>query len=200
MLLSLTLLLGLLSSQTTKPSPEEDLFLPKGTLTRGLIASVGIAHEIFDGVGDAEIVYLGGHIGRVLSNPVGPGFLRGNLALDVEVFPVVLVFQEDASYAISATLVGRHYLKTSSGVRPFLSFGAGFLWSSADLPPGTSQVNFTPQIGFGIAFAHGPRQTYVLEYRLHHISNADLVMPNPGINSSLIQFRTTFFRPRKQAR
>lgn len=171
--------------------------LSKGTVEWGLAGNAAIAHRLWGAAPDREFVSVGMRAGRILSGPRGPGFLRGRLAVNVEVYPLFLMFQESTTYAFTFTLLGRHYLETATRARPFISAGVGLLLSRQDIPPDTTRVNFTPQVGLGIALPDSHRRVYTFEYRLHHISNASLADRNPGINSSYFQFGVTFFRERR---
>jgi hypothetical protein len=67
---------------------------------------------------------------------------------------------------------------------PFLQLAGGFLITNQELPPGnTSAFNFTPQGGFGFNVFTKPGQAVKTEFIFGHISNADLGIRNPGINS-----------------
>lgn len=168
--------------------------LEKGASEWGLLAGAGVAHPIWGGLGDRQFLALGGRLGRILTNPFGAGPLKGQLGVSLEVLPSFLMFEEETSYGASFTLLFRHYVITSSRWRPFISFGAGALFSTHPIPPGTTRVNFTPQLGAGVAFAHNARTLLFWEYRLHHISNAEIADYNPGINSSYLQFGVSVFR------
>lgn len=134
-------------------------------------------------------------IERGMSGVVGPGVLRGRLTANVEILPVFVLSQESTTYAAGFNLLGRHYLEAGGAVRPFITLGIGMLVSNDEIPTGTANLNFTPQIGAGIAVSDAGGRTYTLEYRLHHLSNGGRVDPNPGINSSFVQFAVTFIRP-----
>ena len=62
------------------------------------------------------------------------------------------------------------------------------------VPEATSRVNFTPQAGLGLAMAHSERTVFTVEYRYHHVSNANTAELNPGINSSSFHFGVSIFR------
>lgn len=170
------------------------LAVRKGATEWGLLAGAGVAHAIWGGKGDRQFLTLGGRLGRILSDPIGPRPLRGQFAVSLEVLPVFLMFEEQTSYGASFTLLFRHYFAPRSRWRPFVSFGAGALFSTDPIPAGTARVNFTPQVGAGVAFAHNARTMIFCEYRVHHISNADIADYNPGINSSYFQFGMSVFR------
>lgn len=179
-------------SEPTRRDPSS--LIQKGDSELGLLAGGGIAHAIWGGRGDRQFVTLGGRLGRVLTGPVGPGLLKGNFEVSVELLPVFVMLQEETTYALSVTLLFRHYLAPGSRMKPFVSFGAGSLFSGKEIPPGTTSLNFTPQAGLGIAVFVKERLSYQLEYRIHHISNASLATPNPGVNSSYFQFGVSVFR------
>lgn len=187
------------ASGTSQAEPESTASeVPPGHLQKGdqewdLLAGVGIALDI-GGVGDREFLTLGGRIGRILTNQKGPGFLKGNAVFAVEILPVFLMFQEQTTYGASFTLLMRHYMAPNSKVKPFLSLGAGALFSTDPIPPEASRLNFTLQAGIGIMWFPKTRLAYVLECRIHHISNAELNEVNPGINSIYIQFGVSIFR------
>ena len=176
--------------------------VPEGTVSPiqkkntelGFFSGVGLAHEVFDGRADLQFLRVGGRLGRILTDPVGPGILKGNFAVSLELLPAFIVFEEKTTYAASLTLLFRHYLAPNHRLRPFMTLGAGALYAEDQVPIGTSRLNFTPQIGFGLAFPHGPRRVYSFEYRFHHISNANQADYNPGINSSYLQFGVSIFR------
>ena len=73
-------------------------------------------------------------------------------------------------------------------VVPFLDMGAGVLDTTLHMraPELNGHVQFTPQAGLGVQYFFNPQRALVLEYRYMHMSNADLVPPNLGFNSSMI--------------
>jgi len=168
--------------------------LEKGVSEWGIVAGYGWAHHIWGGRADRQLVLAGARLGKVLTGPVGPGLLRGHFEVSVELLPAVILFQEETTYAVSATLLFRHYFRTSSRLKPFISIGAGPLFSNMEVPPGTSRLNFTPQGGLGVVVFRDAAMAFLLEYRLHHISNAGTASPNPGINSSCLQVGLSLFR------
>ena len=166
--------------------------LQKGDRQWGFVAGVGIAHEIWEGVADRQFLAVGGRYGRIVTNPKGRGFLKGNMELAVEVCPVYL--QDLTTYGLSFTLLFRHYMAPRSKLKPFFSFGLGTVFSKDPIPAASSHVNFITQGGLGIMWFAKPLLAYSVEYRVHHISNSVLAEVNPGINSSYIQFGVSIFR------
>ena len=168
--------------------------IQKGSTELALLGGFGIAHEIWDGVGDIRFYAVGVRVGRVMSNPMGPGFLRGNLEVSGEFLPVFLVDQGDTGYGASATFLARHFFAPGSRWRPYVVLGLGVLGTADEVPEGQTQLNFTPQIGLGISYSSSDRFVFYFDYRIHHISNNGRKQPNPGINSSYLQFSVSILR------
>ena len=122
--------------------------------------------------------------GRVLTAPHGPGFLRGSLEYAFEVVPALLLFQEETVYGGGITpLLFQYNFATSGRVVPYIEVGGGMLFSTEQVPPGTSRFNFTPQGGLGVYWFRGPRAAALFGVRYHHISNASTAERNPGHNA-----------------
>jgi hypothetical protein len=70
----------------------------------------------------------------------------------------------------------------------FLDAGAGVQRTplSKHVPEVDGFTQFSPQGGFGIQYFIRPERALVFEWRTIHMSNADLVPPNMGFNSSMI--------------
>jgi len=166
-------------------------FLEKGASEWGLTSDLGMAHGIWGGVTDRQFISVGVRFGHVMSGPRGPGGLRGRLALNVEASPLFVMFQEPTTFGFSSVVQGRHYLDVATKLVPFISAGAGLLLTDKKTPPG-ARLNFTPQIGAGVAMEDRGGRVFTIEYRLHHISNASRADENPGINSSVFQFGISF--------
>ena len=151
----------------------------------GVVFATGIAHDVWKGVPDVGFQAVGARFGY-----------RAASGLDVgaEVYPVFLMFQDTSTFAVSTTLVARYRFETGRRVRPFVTAGAGVLYSAGEIPAGATTVNFTPQLGAGVALSGDEGVVYTFEYRLHHISNARLSENNPGFNSSSFQFAVSFER------
>jgi len=71
---------------------------------------------------------------------------------------------------------------------PFLDAGAGVQRTSLSkhVPEINGFTQFSPQGGFGLQYFIRPQRALVFEWRTLHLSNADLVPPNMGFNSSMI--------------
>lgn len=77
----------------------------------------------------------------------------------------------------------------------FVSGSAGFLAFSGEVPvPGASFFNYTFDFGGGLEFALTEHWGIVGGYKLHHLSNGDQALMNPGIDSNEWYFGTSFLR------
>lgn len=71
---------------------------------------------------------------------------------------------------------------------PFMDAGAGAQHTrlSHFVPEVNGVTQFTPQGGFGVQYFFAPQRALVIEWRTVHMSNAGLVPPNMGFNSSMV--------------
>jgi len=171
---------------------EPDVWMPKRQVDWGLAASFGRSHG--GNTPERNLGEVAVTVNRVLTNAVGPGFLRGRMAVTVELIPLFLTSESSTTYGAGFNLLGRHYLDTRGAVRPFITMGAGMIVSEDEIPTGSAKLNFTPQIGLGLRWRTSAGRILTFEYRFHHLSNAGRVKPNPGINSSVVQFGFSFTR------
>ena len=136
---------------------------------------------------------LGGRFGLILTPPVGPGFLRGQLEYAVDVVPAFVVVQRtDTAYGGGVNpFAFKWILVAHKHVAPYFEIGGGSLFTHVDVPEKTSQINFTTSGAMGLHFLR-KKYNWSAEVRFMHISNAGLSTPNPGTNT--IQVRLGFGR------
>ncbi len=78
-------------------------------------------------------------------------------------------------------------------LQPFILGNAGFLVSPRDVPSdGSSRFNYTFEFGTGIEVNLDHRHAWAVDYRIHHLSNADLGAQNPGIDSQTVRVTYSF--------
>jgi hypothetical protein len=79
---------------------------------------------------------------------------------------------------------------------PFVDAGAGVQRTSLSkyVPEVNGFTQFTPQGGFGMQYFFRPQRALVFEWRTIHMSNANLVPPNMGFNSSMITVGVRWLR------
>lgn len=91
------------------------------------------------------------------------------------------------------SLNGRYRAETGRPWAPFASLGAGPMVLDFNNRYQADGLNFILQAGGGLEWRVTPSLALLAEVRMHHISNAGLRRPNPGINDVL--FLVGFARP-----
>jgi hypothetical protein len=129
------------------------------------------------------ILSFGLRYGWVLTNSHGPGPLRGRFEYAVDAVPATLVFQQNNTFGTGIDpVVLKWDFERRGRWAPYMEIDGGLLFTTDQVPPGTSNVNFTPGAAFGVQF-FGHHWNPMLAVRYMHISNAGLSAPNPGINT-----------------
>jgi len=157
----------------------------------------GGGHSVSGGRGDTSVWNVGLRYGWILTRPHGPGFLKGRFEYAVDAVPVFMVFQpvlipvgQTGTTSDASTVYGggvnplnlKWNLASRGSVAPYLELSGGTLFTTHEVPPGTSTVNFTSSAAVGVHLL-GDSKSLSLEVRYLHISNAGLTVPNPGINT-----------------
>jgi hypothetical protein len=161
------------------PARAEDAPFRKGSRTRGLIGGWGHSWRPIFGQTTTKIAF-GAFQPRMGWFVIDRGELYGEATLFFYHAP------EPDFAAGAGALAGRYYFRTSGRWIPYALGGGGLLWTSQDVREIDRIFNF--QLFFGVGVRQnkpaGPR--WVLEFRNHHISNADTVLPNYGINAAMV--------------
>jgi hypothetical protein len=150
----------------------------------------GGGHSVPGGTADTSVWNAGFRYGWILTGPHGPGFLNGRFELAVDAVPAFAVFQRaNTAYGGGVNPVGLKWIfATRRHVAPFLELNGGTLFTTHEVPAGTSTVNFTSGAAFGLYFLK--QHAWSVDVRYMHISNAGLTVPNPGMNT--VQVRLGF--------
>jgi lipid A 3-O-deacylase len=150
----------------------------------------GGGRSVPGGTKDTSVWNAGVRYGWILTAPHGPGFLNGRFEYAVDAVPAFVVFQPSGTaYGAGVNPLGLKWIfATRSDVQPYLELNGGTLFTTHEVPAGTSTVNFTSSAAFGMHFLR--EHAWTLEVRYMHISNAGLTTPNPGINT--VQVRLGF--------
>src|SRR5467141_2547031 len=122
----------------------------------------GGGHGVKGVASDTGLWTVGGRYGWVLTDPLGPGCLRGKFEYAVDTVPIFWVFQP--------------------GGAPYADLAGVALVTNRQIPPGTSRVNCTPCGALGMHIL-GKKFNWSAEVRYMHISNAGISALNPGINT-----------------
>jgi len=199
--LALLLAAGALA-QPAAASPDRTGADPETRFARGsqewsLAVGQGTGFELFGSAGsdlvDVEFAALVPRWGMVVSDPLGDGaWYRGSLQLLTE-GAFLYAYEPKGGFAWGATLALRWNFLASERIVPFVTLGAGLVDLEFDLEHQADGINFTPQGGVGLHVRASRRTSLTAEWRLHHISNADLRQDNDGINDGLFLIGASYF-------
>jgi lipid A 3-O-deacylase len=158
----------------------------------------GGGHSASGGTSNTGVFNVGLRYGWLLTGPHGPGVLKGSFEYAVDAVPAFVVFQPDnTAYGLGLNPLGLKWNFAPRGsLMPYFELGGGTLFTSHNVPTGTSSVNFTSAAALG--FHHlGDKLTWSLDVRFMHISNAGLTAHNPGINTVQVRLGVGAFRHRR---
>jgi hypothetical protein len=153
------------------------------------------------GVGGISTWNVGLRYGWILTGLHGPGIVRGQFEYAVDVVPVFWVFERKGTaygFVLDPLALKWDFRKRRQFV-PYFEISGGPLFTSRDVPPGVSRVNFVSGAALGLYFPAG-RFHWSAELRYTHISDAGLTNPNPGINTVQVRLGFGVFRHRKERR
>ncbi|MFY9644600.1 MAG: acyloxyacyl hydrolase [Terriglobales bacterium] len=150
----------------------------------------GGGHSVPGGTKDTNEWNAGIRYGWILTDPHLPGPLKGRFELAADAIPAFVVFQPaNTAFGAGVDPVDFRWIFSTHGhVAPYLELSGGVLFTSHNVPTGTSNINFTPGAAFGFYFFGD--HAWSVDVRYLHISNAGLTVPNPGVNS--VQLRLGF--------
>jgi hypothetical protein len=122
--------------------------------------------------------------GWVITEPRGPGVLRGRFEYAVDAVPVFVLFQpSNTAYGAAINPFALIWdFDTHGRVVPYIDLGGGVLFTNTQVPAGTSRINFTTSGAVGLHFL-ARKLNWTADVRFMHISNAGLEAANPGINT-----------------
>ena len=100
----------------------------------------------------------------------------------------LLIYHEPKA-AVTGGLVGiagRYHLWNDRSWTPYLTAGAGLLWTSLDVTELDRVFNFQLIFSVGVRLIPETGPGLILEFRNHHISNAGTAGENLGINAATV--------------
>lgn len=152
-------------------------------------------HSVPGGRGQTGIWDAGLRYGWILTDSRGPAFLRGKFEYAIDAVPLYLVFQpRNTAYGLGVNpLTLKWDFERHGRVVPYAELNGGLLFTTHNVPPGTSDVNFAPAAAIGAHFL-GQKFVWTLEARYLHISDAGLSRLNPGINIFEVKIGVGSFR------
>ena len=155
-------------------------------------------HSVSGGRGNTGIWDVGFRYGWVLTDAHGPSLLRGRFEYAVDGVPLYLIFQPtNTAYGGGWNPLNLKWNFEPRGrVVPYVELSGGLLFTTHDVPPRTSSVNFTPAGAVGVHFLR-EKFVWTLEARYLHISDAGLSRLNPGINTFQVKIGLGSFKKPK---
>jgi hypothetical protein len=150
----------------------------------------GGGRSVPGGTKDTSVWNAGVRYGWILTAPHGPGLLNGRFEVAVEAVPAFVVFQPaNTAYGAGVNPLDLKWIFATRGrVAPYIELNGGTLFTTHEVPAGTSTINFTSGAAFGLHFLG--EHCWSVDVRYMHISNAGLASPNPGVNT--VQVRLGF--------
>jgi Lipid A 3-O-deacylase (PagL) len=175
----LGLLVSLLAVEGTVA--EERQAFDRKSRTRGLVGGWAHSWRPFVIFGETE-----SDIGLVAFHPRMGWFVTDRLELYGEGTLLVYHKPEIAIAAGLGGIAGRYHFKKSGRVIPYGLLGAGLVWTSLDVPEIDRIFNFQVFGGAGVRLLRDRGPGVIIELRTHHISNANTVLPNLGIDVATV--------------
>jgi hypothetical protein len=132
---------------------------------------------------DTSVWNTGLRYGWLLSEPHGPGFLRGRFEYAIDAVPLFVIFQKtNTAYGAGVNPLGLKWnFAGSRKITPYCELSGGTLFTNTRVPEGSTRVNFTSSGAIGVHFLR-EKYNWNAELRFMHISNAGISSLNPGIN------------------
>jgi len=169
----------------------------RGTTDLGLGGAVSFTHQIHHEATESVTAYqLLAHAGYVATDPMGPGWLSGNLELLLE--PQILYLDGDKGRSATvggAAALARWLFVGTGTVRPFVEGGVGLLGGKMEFRQTNCDVNYVIEGGPGVLVFVSDRVAVSAAYRFQHISNAGGCSKNLGLNSSAVMVGVSYFFP-----
>ncbi len=174
-------LVGVLAAAA--PAAAQEDVLDRGARVRSLAGGWGSAWKFgIPGYGktttDARFVAFHPSLGWFV---IDRGEVFGEAALFVYYRPVTTVA------AGPIAIGGRYHLRDTGAVLPYVSGGAGLIFTTLDIVELDRTFNFQLFYGGGVRWRPGGgNPTWRLEFRNHHISNAGTAGENLGLNALMV--------------
>jgi hypothetical protein len=131
--------------------------------------------------------------GRFLSGDLGEGWYRVRHELLLEL-PLHVAVDRSGRIMTGGYILGYWKFTAPREFTPYLFAGGGVLYVDTGLPTMGSRLDFSYQGGTGIQYFIAKDMALNLEYRYHHVSNANTAAPNEPLNSSKILVGISIFR------
>ena len=119
-------------------------------------------------------------------------FIANKLSLDMGLNFFDVTQTGDDTDGFNFTLQLRWHAIAKEDWSFFVEGGVGLLFTEHNVPTDGTNINFTPQVGFGFSFDANDSARWLIGLRWHHISNANTHRTNPGRDSLMLWVGMTF--------
>ena len=188
------LLLIALSCTCPRAEADDTSFIREAASEYSFLTGYGITHRGFGDTHtqvqtfDAILRY-----GRFLSGELGDGWYRVRHELLLEL-PLHVAVDHDDRIMTGGYILGYWKFTAPREVTPYVFAGGGVLYVDTGLPTMGRRLDFSYQAGTGIQYFIAKDMALNMEYRYHHVSNANTGSPNEPLNSSKILLGISIFR------
>jgi lipid A 3-O-deacylase len=151
----------------------------------GVSAGGGVGAEMFGGRVEHDLAVGQVSAGWIFTDLVAKEhWWRGNWELRGELFGGSQI--EPARYMAGVTPGLRYHFATGTRLVPFVQGGAGLSATGIRQTDLSTTFEFNLMTGAGANFFITDGTALSLEYRLFHLSNAGIKVPNTGLNTHLL--------------
>lgn len=192
------------ASEAPEDPPGRPLGTPQqggSTLQRGGIWSVFYGYGYPQRInGSAEHAIASGGVRYSYVGALkGSGPLRGHPSFALEVLPAMAFFPINGepggeTFGTGGNVVYEHRFAPRGRWMPVWRAGAGVVYTGKAIPVGEERFNFSLLTGLGLEIQVSPGGALFVEYRFHHVSNANRGPINPGINAHTVLLGFSFQR------
>ena len=164
-------------------------FLQKGTRELGLEIGYGWSESSNRFV---ESIPISFHWGCILTNPIGPYFLKGNLEMLGE-GSFSYLFHKQRKYGVGVSGLIRYNFLAGKRLVPYIQGGLGIWHTNFKMHGFPNDFNFSPQGGVGVQYFIKRNMAIQGEYRFRHFSNAGFYEHNSGLNMNNFWIGCAYF-------
>lgn len=151
----------------------------KGTKQCGINFGYGYSLESSS---DLRFASIYPYFGKVMTDPVGQGWLRGNIEGIVE-GAFSYVHKNQNTYSAGVNLLARYnFLLSSEKWRPYIQGGFGILYTNLIKDQFGTSLDFASNAAGDIQYFFNQRNSINLELRYFHFSNAGIDSKNSGLD------------------
>jgi Lipid A 3-O-deacylase (PagL) len=191
-----TIVLAMLFSYVAQGQGFQSPTQLKGTLDAEVWGGAVVAQHDGSTAFNEDIWMGGARLGRMLTAPHGPGWLRGALEWDWGVVPVFVITNLQTAYGFELDpVIGRWNFRRNGRTAPYFEMAGGVVFTNSNVPPGdTSTFNIVPKFGFGWQIFTRPQRSLDVGLYAWHLSNAWTARRNPSVNGLQLTIGYHWFR------